>query len=62
MQNIVNNNLPHITGVHTYQIEKDDLTMEHFNKADKIIEDIQQTTNKVKELLAKAEEINKKLS
>ena len=36
--------------------------MEHFNKVDKIIEDIQQTTNKVKELLAKAEEINKKLS
>lgn len=35
---------------------------EHFNKADKIIEDIQQTTNKVKELLAKVEEINKKLS
>ena len=35
--------------------------MEHFNKADKIIEDIQQTTNKVKELLAKTEEINKKL-
>lgn len=35
---------------------------EHFNKVDKIIEDIQQTTNKVKELLAKAEEINKKLS
>lgn len=34
---------------------------EHFNKADKIIEDIQQTTNKVKELLAKAEELNKKL-
>lgn len=29
---------------------------------DKIIEDIQQTTNKVKELLTKAEEINKKLS
>lgn len=36
--------------------------MEHFNKVDKLIEDIQQTTNKVKELLAKAEEINKKLS
>ena len=35
---------------------------EHFNKVDKLIEDIQQTTNKVKELLAKAEEINKKLS
>lgn len=35
---------------------------EHFNKADKIIEDIQQTTNKVKELLAKAEELNKKLT
>lgn len=35
---------------------------EHFNKADKLIEDIQQTTNKVKELLAKAEELNKKLS
>lgn len=34
---------------------------EHFNKVDRIIEDIQQTTNKVKELLAKAEEINKKL-
>ena len=34
---------------------------EHFNKADNLIEDIQQTTNKVKELLAKAEEINKKL-
>ena len=36
--------------------------MEHFNKVDKLIEDVQQTTNKVKELLAKAEEINKKLS
>lgn len=36
--------------------------MEHFNKVDKLIEDIQQTTNKVKELLAKVEEINKKLS
>ena len=36
--------------------------MEHFNKVDKLIEDIQQTTNKVKELLVKAEEINKKLS
>lgn len=36
--------------------------MEHFNKVDKLIEDIQQTTNKVKELLAKAEEINKKLT
>ena len=36
--------------------------MEHFNKVDKLIEDIEQTTNKVKELLAKAEEINKKLS
>lgn len=36
--------------------------MEHFNKADNLIKDIQQTTNKVKELLAKAEEINKKLS
>ena len=36
--------------------------MEQFNKVDKLIEDIQQTTNKVKELLAKAEEINKKLS
>lgn len=35
--------------------------MEQFNKMDKIIEDIQQTTNKVKELLAKVEEINKKL-
>lgn len=35
---------------------------EHFNKVDKIIEDIQQTTNKVKELLAKAEELNKKLT
>lgn len=35
---------------------------EHFNKVDNLIEDIQQTTNKVKELLAKAEEINKKLS
>lgn len=35
---------------------------EHFNKADKLIEDVQQTTNKVKELLAKVEEINKKLS
>ena len=36
--------------------------MEHFNKADRIIKDIEQATNKVKELLAKAEEINKKLS
>ena len=36
--------------------------MEHFNKVDKLIEDIQQTTNKVKELLVKVEEINKKLS
>ena len=36
--------------------------MEQFNKVDKIIEDIQQTTNKVKELLVKVEEINKKLS
>ena len=35
--------------------------MEHFNKVDKIIEDIQQTTNRVKELLAKVEEINKKV-
>ena len=35
---------------------------EHFNKVDKLIEDIQQTTNKVKVLLAKVEEINKKLS
>ena len=35
---------------------------EHFNKANQVIEDIQQTTNKVKELLEKVEEINKKLS
>ena len=34
---------------------------EHFNKANQVIEDIQQTTNKVKELLAKVEEINKKV-
>ncbi|MGW7796844.1 hypothetical protein [Staphylococcus xylosus] len=42
------------------QIEKDDLTMEeHFIKADKIIEDIQKATDKIKEVMTEIDN-NKK--
>ncbi|WP_275112961.1 hypothetical protein [Staphylococcus epidermidis] len=36
--------------------------MEHFNKADRIIEDIQKATDKIKEVLAEVEENKNALS
>ena len=63
MQSIVSNTLPLLVEGHTYQIEKDVLTMEeHFNKADKIIEDIQSLIDKMKEISIEIEDVNNKLS